>query len=118
VATTGSSERGVVIEGERLGHVLDPRSGFPSRDVGSVTVWAEDAIRADCLSTALFVMGPEAAHEWARQRPSLGLVTVANQGDRLLATATPNLRGRLVTLSDEIVINWFGSKLDNPTRVR
>jgi thiamine biosynthesis lipoprotein len=116
VATSGSSERGLVIGGERLGHVLDPRSGLPSGDFGSVTVWDEDAIRADCLSTALFVLGPDAAHAWAAQRPALGLVTVTYQGSQLRATATPNLRGRLVTLSDEVVLSWFDSVPDSPTR--
>jgi thiamine biosynthesis lipoprotein len=110
VATSGSSERGVVVDGERLGHVLDPRSGLPSGDFGSVTVWADDAARADCLSTALFVFGSEAAHAWASERPELGVVTVTYEGDRLLATATPNLRGRLVTTTDEVVIHWFDSE--------
>lgn len=115
IATSGSSERGVVVNGERLGHVLDPRTGLPSGDFGSVTVWADDATRADCLSTALFVFGPEAAHAWASRRPDLGVVTVAYHGDQLLATATPNLRGRLVAVTDEVVVNWVGSETGEPT---
>jgi len=115
VATSGSSERGMVIGGQRLGHVLDPRTGLPTGDFGSVTVWADDATRADCLSTALYVLGPDTAHTWASQQLDLGLVTVTYQGDRLLATATTNLRGRLVTLSDEVVLNWHGLNSDHGT---
>ena len=116
VATSGSSERGVVIDGEHLGHVLDPRTGLPSGDFGSVTVWAEDATRADCLSTALYVFGPEAAHAWAARGSELGVVTVAFQGNQLLATATPDLRGRLVPVTDEVVIQWIGSEFGEPAR--
>lgn len=59
VATSGASER--------PGHLLDPRSGRPAPDWGSVTVVDEDALVADALSTALYVMGPEAGLEWASE---------------------------------------------------
>ncbi|HUF75691.1 MAG TPA: FAD:protein FMN transferase [Longimicrobiales bacterium] len=58
VATSGASER--------PGHLLDPRSGRPVRAWGSVTVVSSDALAADALSTALYVMGPEAGLAWAR----------------------------------------------------
>ncbi|HYO15826.1 MAG TPA: FAD:protein FMN transferase, partial [Thermoanaerobaculia bacterium] len=59
VSTSGNSERGIEVAGRRLGHILDPRTGEPAPDFGSLTVWAEDPLRADCLSTGLFVLGPE-----------------------------------------------------------
>ncbi len=49
---------------ERPGHLLDPRSGRPAPDFGNLTVLAPTATRADCLSTALYVLGPEAARAW------------------------------------------------------
>lgn len=61
VSTTSSSER--------PGHVLDPRTGQPVPAWGSVTVVADDALVADILSTALFVMGADAALEWAADEP-------------------------------------------------
>ncbi|HMB52424.1 MAG TPA: FAD:protein FMN transferase, partial [Thermoanaerobaculia bacterium] len=42
VATSGNGERGLVVDGRRLGHLLDPRSGRPAADFGSLTVWAAD----------------------------------------------------------------------------
>lgn len=57
VATSGSSER--------PGHLLDPRRGVPAPAWGSVTVVHPDALVADVLSTALYVMGPEAGLAWA-----------------------------------------------------
>jgi thiamine biosynthesis lipoprotein ApbE len=69
-ATTSSSERGA--------HVLDPRTGRPVADWGSVTVVAEDPLVADLLSTALYVMGPDAALEWAETEPYGVLVQEAD----------------------------------------
>ena len=78
VATTSSSERG--------GHVLDPRTGRPVRPWGSVTVVASDPFTADVLSTALFVMGPDAALEWSWGRPYGVLVQRASEdGSRIEA---------------------------------
>ncbi|MFW5947550.1 MAG: FAD:protein FMN transferase, partial [Gemmatimonadota bacterium] len=77
VATTSSSERG--------DHVLDPRTGRPVPAWGSVTVVAEDPLVADILSTALYVMGPEAALAWARERPYGVLVQDRTDADLRLA---------------------------------
>lgn len=68
VATTAQSERYVEVDGERYGHVLDPRTGRPVPAWGSVTVVAADPVAADALSTALFVMGPEEGRRWAAGR--------------------------------------------------
>ena len=57
---------------ERPGHLLDPRTGEPAADFGSLTVWTADPLRADCLSTGLFVLGPERALAWAAARPERG----------------------------------------------
>jgi thiamine biosynthesis lipoprotein len=58
-STSGNSERGVAVNGRRIGHLLDPRTGEPAPDFGSVTVVAHDGLTADVLSTAFFVLGPE-----------------------------------------------------------
>jgi thiamine biosynthesis lipoprotein len=60
-ATTSNTERGLVVDGRPLGHILDPRTALPVEDRGSLTVVAPSAAAADALSTALFVMGPEDA---------------------------------------------------------
>lgn len=64
VATTGASERAVNVDGERLGHVIDPRTAAPVPAWGSVTVVTADPLAADVLSTALFVLGRDAALAW------------------------------------------------------
>ena len=47
VATSGAGEQGFEHNGERLGHVLDPRTGWPARGVSRVVVVAGDAADAD-----------------------------------------------------------------------
>ena len=58
-STSGDSERGRDVDGRRIGHHLDPHTGEPAKDFGSVTVVAPSAFFADILSTACFVLGPE-----------------------------------------------------------
>jgi thiamine biosynthesis lipoprotein len=74
VATSGLSERVVVTEQKRLGHILDPRNGQPAIDWGVVTVAAEDPLVADVLSTALFVLGPEQGMQLAERLASIGVL--------------------------------------------
>ena len=69
VATTGGSERDIVMNNDvRLGHVIDPQTGQTVSRRGSVTVWHQDAVVADMLSTALYVMGSKNALEWSEAR--------------------------------------------------
>ncbi len=59
VSTSANYERGWDIGGRRYGHLLDPRTGWPTETCLSVTVLAPSAALADALSTACFVVGPE-----------------------------------------------------------
>jgi len=52
----------------RLGHVIDPRTGQTVSRRGSVTVWHHDALVADMLSTALYVMDAQDAVRWSEAR--------------------------------------------------
>ncbi|HEX5760581.1 MAG TPA: FAD:protein FMN transferase [Thermoanaerobaculia bacterium] len=91
-------------DSERPGHLLDPRTGAPAADFGSLTVWTADPLRADCLSTGLFVLGPERALEWAAARPDVEVLALVREGERLRALATPGLAGRLRPLVEGIEV--------------
>jgi thiamine biosynthesis lipoprotein ApbE len=60
LSTSGGYEKFKVINGERVAHILDPRTGLPCKLSLSASVVAASATQADALSTALFVLGPEA----------------------------------------------------------
>ena len=67
VATSGNYERYFVQDGVRYHHLLDPKTGRPSRGASSVTVLAKDGLLADGWATALFVLGPQRGLEVARR---------------------------------------------------
>lgn len=68
LSTSGGSERSLLVNGQSINHILDPRNGQPAGFRGSVTVWHPRGISADILSTALYVMGPEEGLSWAEAR--------------------------------------------------
>lgn len=60
VATSGDYRNVIELDGQRYGHVIDPRTGRPLRHtLAAVTVLAEDCMRADAWATALLVAGPQ-----------------------------------------------------------
>jgi len=98
-STSGDYERFFVLDGVRYHHIIDtrPRSptrGMPARGLVSVTVIADTGMRADALSTAIFVSGAEKGMELARRAGveavlvTDGLETLATDGIR------PTLRAR------------------------
>ena len=109
LATSGNSERGIVVEGTRLGHLLDPRTGQPAPDFGSITVWAADALTADCLSTALYVAGPDAALAWVAERSGIEVIVIERAGETLRVRASAGLRGRLRPLGGELTVRFSPS---------
>jgi thiamine biosynthesis lipoprotein len=65
VATSANAERGRVVDGRPLGHVIDPGTGRPVSWQGSASALASTGAAADAYSTALMVMGPERGLAWA-----------------------------------------------------
>ena len=68
-------------EGKKLGHVLDPRTGWPAGGLASVSVVAPTAALADALSTAFYVGGLELARRYCESHPGVGAV-VLPEGSR------------------------------------
>ena len=60
VASSGDYQRGFTIDGQRYGHIIDPRDGRPAtHGLRQVTVVAPTCLQAGMLSTTAFVLGPE-----------------------------------------------------------
>ena len=106
VATSGNSEHGFERDGVRYGHLLDPATGAPALNFGSLTVWAPEALAADCLSK-LYVRGPDAALAWARAHTGVEVLTLEPvAGGGLRARASAGWRGRLEALIPELVVEF------------
>lgn len=82
VATSGSYLRFRTVAGQRIGHIVDPRTGRPPPFDGSVTVLTRDAAMADALATALFVMGPDEGLAFARGIDGVDAIYVTREGVR------------------------------------
>ena len=92
VYTSGNYERFLEQDGERFSHILDPRTGWPVRDIVSATVLGRNGARADAAATALSVAGPR---DWAKVAREMGVeaaLLIDSEG-RLLAT--PAMAARL-----------------------
>ena len=103
-STSGNSERGVTVNGRRIGHLLDPHTGSPAPDFGSVTLVASSGLTADVLSTAFFVLGPEKGLALSERLRGSGVVhetlffSESEEGRGLRVSMSPGMR-RLFSLS-------------------
>ena len=67
VATSGSYERKLNFSGKDYGHLLDPRSGWPTEGPVSVSVIGQSCIIAGAISTVACLHEEEKAIEWLEE---------------------------------------------------
>jgi thiamine biosynthesis lipoprotein len=77
LGTSGAAFQRFQSGGRLYGHIIDPRTGEPPADgPASVTVLAPTAAEADALSTAFYLLGPEAAAAYTERHPDTGAIFV------------------------------------------
>ena len=81
ISTSGDYERFFEKDGVRYHHILDPKTGYPAREIMSVSVITADPTLADAWSTALFIMGPEKALKLAEQKTEIEIIVVDAKGE-------------------------------------
>ncbi|MEZ4969964.1 MAG: FAD:protein FMN transferase [Flavobacteriaceae bacterium] len=59
VATSGNYEKFITLNGVKYSHIIDPRTGYPSTGIQSVTIFAHSAELCDALATSVFITGTE-----------------------------------------------------------
>ena len=80
LGTSGSGTQYFHYQGKRYGHIIDPRTGWPADKMLSATVIAPSAELADALSTALYVLGLDAAREFCEAHPEIAALLTTRSG--------------------------------------
>jgi len=80
VVTSGNYEKYVTFNGKRYSHIIDPRTGYPSSGIVSVSVLSPSAELADALATSIFVMGIDTGLNFINQLKNIECIIVDDQG--------------------------------------
>lgn len=81
LATSGDYRNTYVLDGQRVSHTIDPRTGRPvTHALASVSVIDPLCVRADAIATALMVLGPDDGYALAVEEdwPALFLLRLAD----------------------------------------
>ena len=96
VATAGGYENYRIRQGRRIAHILNPRLGISSDHVLSATIIAPDAMTADALATATYVMGMQNAQRMLDDMPDVEGIWIDRRGQLI---HTRGIRNRLKIVS-------------------
>jgi thiamine biosynthesis lipoprotein len=85
VATSGDYENYFEVNGIRLSHIIDPRTGLPAQYMVSVTVVAPTGALADALATGIFVLGVDGGLNLAENLPGVEVLIYTEEEGTLVA---------------------------------
>lgn len=85
VATSGDYRNYRVLDGKRITHTIDPRTGLPVvHDLASVTILAPNCMLADALATTCMVLGPEAGLKLIESIDEVECYMILREGEKLV----------------------------------
>lgn len=82
LGTSAASFQHLEWQGRKLGHILDPRTGWPAEGMASASALAPTAAEADALATAFFILGVEKARQYCEAHPGIGAILLPEGPDR------------------------------------
>ena len=88
ITTSGDYYRFVVIDGEKISHIIDPKKSTSAKELCSVSVIAPDATTADALSTGVTVLGKDKGKELIEALPGIeALLITSPPQEQIIKTA-------------------------------
>lgn len=90
IATSGSYRRGFDVAGERMSHIIDPRTATPASQVLSSSVIAQDATTAGALATALSILSPRESQALMQRHPDAQYLIVTASGEEIRSSGWTN----------------------------
>jgi len=100
LGTSGTARQGFFHKGKRYGHVIDPRTGWPTNHFLATTVVSPSAAVSDALATAFYVMPFDEVVEFCDQHPEVKAVLIESAGKNTSRVKATTLN----FLDDEIQI--------------
>ncbi|MFD2605598.1 FAD:protein FMN transferase [Euzebyella marina] len=76
VATSGNYEKHFILNGIKYSHIIDPRTGYPSTGVNSVSIFAKSAETCDALATAVYLLGKDKGLDLINQLGGIEVVLI------------------------------------------
>jgi len=76
VVSSGNYEKYFEYKGQRYAHILNPKTGWPTQGIMSVTVITSETEVADALATAIFVLGKEVGLDLIDQLPGTDCIII------------------------------------------
>ncbi|UYW02530.1 FAD:protein FMN transferase [Flavobacterium agricola] len=80
VTTSGDYQKFLFIDGKRYSHIINPKTGWPSTGLTSVTVVGPSAEKANAFSTAIMVLGLDAGKFLLQKYPNYAGLFITDQG--------------------------------------
>lgn len=80
VTTSGSYEKYAEINGKRYSHIMNPKTGYPSTGLTSVTVVGSNATMANGFSTSIMVLGKKEGLKLIKKFPEYQYLLITDSG--------------------------------------
>ena len=78
IVTSGNYEKFINLDGKKYSHIIDPRTGYPSEGILSVTIITDKAELADALATSVFVLGVDIGLNMINQLNGVDCIIIDN----------------------------------------
>ena len=76
IVTSGNYEKFITVDGKSYSHIIDPRTGYPSEGILSVTIISQNAELADALATSVFVLGTDIGIDMINQLKNVECIII------------------------------------------
>ncbi|WKS94740.1 FAD:protein FMN transferase [Riemerella columbina] len=80
IVTSGDYEKYVILGGRRYAHIINPKTGYPSTGLTSVTIKGPNAEFANGLSTSIMVLGLKKGKKLMKQFPDYHYYIITDSG--------------------------------------
>jgi thiamine biosynthesis lipoprotein len=92
VGTSGDYQQYFEVNGIRYHHILNAKTGYPVRDIYSVTVLNPSALVADGFSTAIFTLNPEQAIDKIKTVPKTEVIIYYLKNNAITSLKTKGIK--------------------------